>query len=318
MNTDSFQAASEMLAGGRHDLAEPLIRRGLQRDPDSPFGHALLALCLHHKDDAAGAEREAAEAVAQAPDFPFCHYVRGLILLKAKKTAEAEEAALTALDLDPENENHLALLGQVRLAQKRRDEALELALRGLRVDPNDLNCLNLRIVALRALGRNAEAQVAAREILRRHPEDELSHIQAGLAKSMAGDDDAARAHFGEALRIDPTNQPLAREYESRSRGSYALWVVGAVFAVVGALTPWSKVAMTGRSLRGLSWILPLLALSASWGRRGRLIASLGAVGALLAWAWVAFQGGRLTEARLALSAAAVASLVPVVRALRGV
>ena len=313
---DPLQAASEMLAGGRYDLAEPLIRRGLQQDPESPFGHALLALCLHHKDDVEGAEREAGEAVARAPDFPFCHYVRGLILLKAKKVAEAETAALTALDLDPENENHLALLGEVRLAQKRPEDALELALRGLRVDPNDLNCLNLRILALRALGRNAEAQVAAREILQRHPEDELSHIQAGLARSMARDDDAARAHFAEALRIDPTNRPLARAFAGRSGGF--LWVIGAVFAVVGALTPWTKIAMTGRSLRGLTWILPLLVLGSAWGRRKRLLLSLGAVAAPLAWAWLAFQGGRLTEARLALSAAAVASLVPVARALRGV
>ncbi|HEX7902143.1 MAG TPA: tetratricopeptide repeat protein [Planctomycetota bacterium] len=313
---DPFQGAFEMLAGGRPDLAEPLIRRGLQRQPDSPFGHALLALCFHHRDDHAAAEREAREAVAQAPDVPFCHYVLGRVLLSAKRIAEAETAALTALDLLPENEGHLALLGQIRIAQKRGAEALELAERGLAIDPNDLNCLNLRIVALRELGRNAEAQLAAREILQRHPEDEVAHIQAGLARSMVGDDDAGRAHFAEALRIDPTNQPLARAFERRSGGF--LWVIGAVFAVAGALTPWTKIAMTGRSLRGLTWILPLVVLGAAWGRRKRLLASLAAVAALLTWAWFAFKGGRLTEARLALSAAAVASLVPAGLALRGV
>jgi tetratricopeptide (TPR) repeat protein len=316
VTVDPFQAASEMIAGGRHDLAEPLVRRGLQRQPDSPFGHALLALCLHHKDDVQGAEREAREAVALAPDVPFCHYVHGRLLLSAKRVAEAETAALTALDLAPENESHHALLGQVRIAQKRAAEALELATRGLAIDPNDLNCLNLRIVALRELGRNAEAQIAARDILQRHPEDELSHIQAGLARSMARDDDGARAHFAEALRIDPNNQPLARAFERRS-GGY-LWVIGAIFAIVGAITPWTKPAMTGRSLRGLTWILPLLVLGAAWGRRRRLLASLTAVAALLAWAWLAYQGNRLTEARVALSAAAVAALVPVTLGLRGV
>ena len=72
------------------------------------------------------------------------------------------------------------------------------------------------------------------------------------------------------------------------------------------------------SLRGLTWILPLVALGAAWGRRKRLLASVGAVAALLAWAWLAFQGTRLTEARIALSAAAVAALVPVTLGLRGV
>jgi len=316
---DPFQAASEMIAGGRHDLAEPVIRRGLQANPDSPFGHALLALCLHYKDDPEGAAREAREAVVLSPDTAFCHYVLGMVLVEAKKIAEAETAALTALDLDPENESHLALLARVRLRQKRGDEALELALRGLRIDPNDLNCLNLRILSLRALGRNAEAQVASREILERHPDSQISQLQAGIARGMARDDAAAQAHFKEALRLDPGNTNLVRIFESPSRGSVLLWAVGAVFAVVGAITPWTRAALTGRSLRALTWILPLMALGAAWGRGKRVLAAVGTVAALLGWAWLAFRGGRLTEARAALSAAAVASLlVPVALAWRRV
>ena len=305
-----------MLAGGRHDLAESVVRRGLKGDPDSPFGHALLALCLHHKDDAEGAARQAREAVALSPDTAFCHYVLGLVLVEAKKVAEAESAALTALELDPENESHLALLARVRLRQKRADEALELVLRGLRIDPNDLNCLNIRIVALRELGRNAEAQLASREILQRHPENQISQLQAGIARGLVQDDVGARAHFAEALRIDPSNRPLARAFERRSGG--ILWIIGSVFAAVGAITPWTRAALTGRSLRGLTFILPLLILAAGWGSRRRLISGLGVVAMLLGWSWIAFQGGRLTEARVALSAAAVASLVPAALAWRGV
>jgi tetratricopeptide (TPR) repeat protein len=318
MSGDPFRAAAEILGGGRADLAEPLVRRGLEADPDSPFGHALLALCLHHKEDVDGAEREAREAVAQGPGFPFGHYVLGLVLLKSKKVVEAEAAAMSALDLAPEDENHLALLGRVRLARKRPAEALELALRGLAVDPNDLNCLNLRVVALRELGRNAESQLAARELLARHPDDELGHIQAGLARSAVHDHDGARAHFGEALRLDPTNAALAEAFESRHPGRARLAGVAAIVAVVGAFVPWTNAAATGRCLRAHTVLLPLFLLGVAWGRPRRLLAGGAALAVALALAWAAFQAGRITEARIALAAAVVVVLVPIVSAARGI
>lgn len=319
---DPLQAASELLAGGRHDLAEPLIRRSLERDPDQPFGHALLALCHHHGDREEPARREAEEAVRLAPDLPFCHYVLGMVLLKAKKVQGAEAAALTALDLDPEDESYLGLLASVRVAQKRHPEALDLVEQGLRIDPNDLNCLNLRIHVLRQLGRNAEAQVAAREILARHPEDEISHIQAGIARSRVHDDAGAHAHFGEALRIDPTNAAVADAYDvGPGIPLYAL-LLGAVFAGVGSIMPWTKAALTGRCLHTLSWMLPVFLVVGVFARRRRRARRLllwgGLLGILLAASWLAFSAGRLVEARAALGAAAVVALLPALGTLRGV
>lgn len=317
---EAFQAASELLAGGRDDLAEPLIKRGLAAEPDHPFGHALMALCHLRRDESAAAEREAAEAVKLGPDIPFCHYVLGMVRLASKRLPEAEAAAEAALDLDPEDESYLGLLGRIRLAQKRPQEALELVEQGLRVDPNDLNCLNLRIDALRHLGRNAEAQAAVRDILTRHPEDELSHLQAGLARSRVHDDDGARAHFGEALRLDPTNRGAAAAYEEGG-SSLGVVLLGGVFAVVGGLLPWTNAAVTERCLRGLTWMLPVLAVAGVWGRRSRRARRLllwgGVLAALLAGAWLALKAGRLVEARAALSAAALAALAPGVLSLRG-
>ena len=320
---DPFHAASELLAGGRHDLAEPLVKRGLAADPDSAFGHALLALCLHHQERE-GAVEAARQAVALGPALPFCHYVLGMVLLKAKQVPAAEEAAMTALDLDPENESHLGLLGHVRVAQKRHAEALALADQGLRIDPNDLNCLNLRIHALRQLGRNAEAQIAAREILQRHPDDEVAHLQAGIARQQILDDAGAHAHFGEALRLDPTNVAVARAFEEGGSGGGTLWVmlIGAVFGLVGGLMPWTNPALTGRCLRGLTWLLPVVVLVGVWGRRSRRLPRLlfwgGLLGALLGGAWIALRAGRLVEARAALTAAGVVALLPGAASLRGV
>ncbi len=320
---DPLHAASELLAGGRSDLAEPLVKRGLEADPDSPFGHALLALCRHHQDRD-GAVAEAREAVALGPDLPFCHYVLGMVLLKAKQVPEAEAAAQVALELDPENENHLALLGHVRVAQKRHPEALALAEQGLRVDPNDLNCLNLRIHVLRQLGRNAEAQLAAREILERHPDDDLAHVQAGIARRQVFDEEGAHAHFGEALRLDPTNAAVARAFEEGVGSSATLWLllIGAVFGLLGGILPWTNAAITERCLRWLTWILPLVAVAGVWGRRSRRLPRLllwgGLLGALLAGAWIALRGGRLVEARSALTAAGIVALLPGAGSLRGV
>lgn len=321
---DPFHAASDLLAGGRCDLAEPLVKRGLEADPDSPFGHALLALCLHHQDRD-GAVAEAREAVALGPDQPFCHYVLGMVLLKARKVPEAEAAARSALELDPENESHLALLGHVRVAQKRHAEALALVEQGLRVDPNDLNCLNLRIHVLRQLGRNAEAQLAAREILQRHPEDDLAHVQAGIARRQVFDDAGAQAHFGEALRLDPTNAAVARAFDEGGGGGagpLGVLLAGAAFGLLGGVLPWTNAALTERCLGWLSWILPPVAVAGVWGRRSRRLPRLllwgGLLGALLGGSWLALRSGRLVEARAALSVAAVVALLPGVGSLRGV
>ena len=318
---EPFQAASELLAGGRADLAEPLLKRGLAAEPDSPFGHALLALCRHHQDRPEPALAEAREAAALGPDIPFCRYVLGTVLLRAKQVREAEAEATSALEMEPENESYLVLLGHVRLAQKRRAEALDLAEQGLRVDPNDLNCLNLRIHALRQLGRNAEAQVAARELLHRHPEDEIAHLQAGLARRRVFDDEGAHAHFGEALRIDPTNRAAAGAFDEGRRSLLVLFF-GAVFALVGGILPWTNAALTGRCLRGLTWMLPIVVLAGVWGRRSRRLPRLllwgGLLGVLLGWAWIALRAGRLVEARAALTAAGVLALLPGALALRGV
>ncbi len=319
---DPLQAAADLLAAGRHDLAEPLVKRGLEANPDSSFGHALLALCLH-RQDREGALAEAREAVALGPDLPFSHYVLGMVLLQDKKVPEAERAALAALELEPENENHLGLLGHVRVAQKRHDEALALAEQGLRVDPDDLNCLNLRIHVLRRLGRNAEAQLAARDILQRHPEDELAHIQAGIARSQVYDEDGAHAHFGEALRLDPTNRAVARVFEQGSGGGALLILLtGAVFGLLGGILPWTNPALTERCLRWLSWMLPLVALAGVWGRRSRRLPRLlvwgGLLALLLGGSWLALRSGRLVEARAALTAAGVVALLPGVGSRRGV
>lgn len=116
---DEFVRAGEFLDAGRADLAEALIRRGLERSPGSGGGHALLSLTFTLTGRRREAKAEAAEALRCAPNDAFAYYVQGCALLEAGNVSEAEAAAEQALKIAPLHWPHAHLLARIRFAQKR-------------------------------------------------------------------------------------------------------------------------------------------------------------------------------------------------------
>lgn len=187
----------------RFDLAENELRQELTTDPDQPHAHALLGLCLAHREQFAEATREAREAVHLAPDYPFAHYVLGHILHDRHLLNEAEKAAREAIRLDPDASAHRSLLAGICFDKGDWSAALAVAEEGLELDPEDVGCANLKSMALVKLGRKQEAARTLDGVLSRDPENEISHANQGWTYLEQRKPDKALEHFREALRLNP-------------------------------------------------------------------------------------------------------------------
>jgi tetratricopeptide (TPR) repeat protein len=209
--TAHYDRALLLYQQSRYDLAEQELRHALAEEPDNPFSHALLALCLcDRKDHPAAALHEAEEAIHLGPDVSYTHYALAYVLFQHDQLKEAETAIEQALELDPGDADYYSLLASIRFQQRRWPAALEAAERGLELDAEHGGCTNLRAMALVKLGRRSEAGAALGDALSRDPEDALTHANQGWTFLEQREPHKALEHFREALRLDP-NLEWARE-----------------------------------------------------------------------------------------------------------
>src|SRR5262245_54909732 len=115
----------------RYEMAEGELRQALTAEPDEPYAHALLGICLAERKQFKEATEEAERAVHLAPDFAFAHYALASILQDRAHIPEARRAINEALRLDPADADYLARLAAIELHDKKWAAALEAAERGL-------------------------------------------------------------------------------------------------------------------------------------------------------------------------------------------
>jgi tetratricopeptide (TPR) repeat protein len=199
-----LQRATLLYQQGRYDHAENETRRLLTADPNSARGHALLALCLIHREAYKDALFESSEAIRLDPMDAFNHYVRGEVLLSTERADEAMESARMAVSIEPFDPSHHALIAKIHLNKRRWRDALAAADEGLSHDPEDVACSNYRVMALVKLGFRADAAQSMGQTLALDPEDAYSHANQGWTLLHEGKPKEAMNHFKEALRIDPT------------------------------------------------------------------------------------------------------------------
>jgi len=236
-------------------------------DPDSPRGHAYLALSRIDQQKNAGALEAAERAVALSPADPFSHHILAVVLHRLDRGKAPLAAIEEAIRLDPENEAHFAVLAGIRLGLRDWKAALAAAERGLALNPEDVQCANLRSMALVRLGRKEEAMETVDFAVERAPENAWSHANQGWNFLHRNDPKRAQGHFREALRLEPdmecARQGMLEALKARNsvyRGmlAYFLWmgrqsaklqwafVIGTylISRYIGGLTP---------DDRGLGW-----------------------------------------------------------------
>jgi tetratricopeptide (TPR) repeat protein len=205
MNGDDhhIKHARMLLGQGRHDLARGPLREALGQDPDDAEASALLAWCHLQADEYAPATELAQRAIALDPGEPFFHFVLGNVFLDRDMPRDAMRHAEEALRLDPADADHWRLLSSVHGSTKRWRESLDAAERGLSLDAEHAGCSHMRVIALRGLGRGAEAADANRGLLGREPDSAVAHANAGWTCLHRSQIRQAKTHFREALRLDP-------------------------------------------------------------------------------------------------------------------
>lgn len=206
----SMERAQILLQQSRYDLAEAELRRALSEDPNDPFCHAALSLCLSELGRHQEATEEAQAAVALAPDLPYAHYALASVLQDRNQLDEARAAIEEAIRLDPEEPDYQALLSNIWFNRRRWKAALEAAEVALVLDPEHVAANNLRAMALVKLGRKTEAGATIQTAMARDPENSLTHANQGWALLHAADYPRALEHFREALRLNPQSD-WARE-----------------------------------------------------------------------------------------------------------
>jgi tetratricopeptide (TPR) repeat protein len=203
MTNAHLERAQIWLEQNRFDLAEPELRKVLAVDPEEPWAHAALAVCLvelgRAKDGLAAAER----AIGLAPEWDVPHVAHAHALLALERPREAEAAARQAIACAADDSRAHAMLARALVGQKRWREAQAAAEAGLQIDPEDDTCANMRALALIQLGEGKAADLALEAALRRDPENPQTHMNLGWSALHRRDAGAAIAHYREALRLDP-------------------------------------------------------------------------------------------------------------------
>ena len=229
----NLQRAQLLMSQDRHTEAAGELRQALAQDPNNPYLHAVLAICLAENEAYGDATAEARQAIHLGPDVPLAHYAHAKVLLHRQFFKEAQQAIDQAIQLDPQDADAWALSSAICMNRRDWKAALEAAEHGLEIDSEHVECTNLRAMALVNLGRKEQAGATIDAALARNPENALTHANQGWTLLHRREPVKAMEHFREALRLDPTldwaragivEALKARHFVYRWMLSYFLWM----------------------------------------------------------------------------------------------
>ncbi len=236
----ALQRASELIAQGKHEAAEQIVKRMLRHCPHDGEALRMAAELADSRNDIGEADYYWKKAIRQnaSSDVLFQY---GQFLIKSHRLAEAFECFKQALDaepqhamshnelgvlffqqgdvegalhhlqravdLDPQNLTHLKNLADLKMASGDFQDALHLYQRILELDPQDVETLTALANLSFSLERLDDAEFFFQEILKHDPENERAQTmiaEVRMTRFLSGE--AAQQKVTEDSTIDPSNR----------------------------------------------------------------------------------------------------------------
>ncbi|MFA1545880.1 tetratricopeptide repeat protein [Actinomadura chokoriensis] len=186
--------------------AEEAARKAIERLPHDAHQRWSLGWAYISQDlDEAGLA-EFRRAVELDPDDAWFQAQVGQALWYLNRYGEAESFIRDALRTQPDNVDLRSQLGQILLYQHRYDAALEEFTRAEGAEVSDLTAM--RIATLRAAGLYEEAEVLARDAVRRRPDIAALYTELRLVYSDRGRYAEAEATLRDGMRVLPASAEL--------------------------------------------------------------------------------------------------------------
>ncbi len=163
---------SKVLAwAGKHEEADRLALRALQKMPDDANTQYLAGGALFRQGDLDGAEAHFRKSLRLAPESAGAHNALGLIFTQRGNLDQAAGCFQRALRINPNLDDAHYNLALVFEAQQNFDLAVQHLQHAIRINPNSLD----------------------------------AHISLGISFGRKGALDRAKAHFEQALGINPNH-----------------------------------------------------------------------------------------------------------------
>jgi tetratricopeptide (TPR) repeat protein len=188
----------------RFDAAAKEVEQALSFDPENSEALKYLSLIRYNTNDYKDGLKAAQQLLGKTPDDPTAHYLASINFIGLKKLSEAEQHIRQALTQYADEPDYYAVLSRIYMDKKDFTSALDFAEAALESDPEHVEALNYRTLCLTKLGRKEETHYAVLETLAASPDNAYTHTNVGWSKLELGDHQAAKQHFAEALRLDPT------------------------------------------------------------------------------------------------------------------
>jgi tetratricopeptide (TPR) repeat protein len=193
----SYDAGRTLLRYEQYALARDFLRRAAAGTPEARLD---LAMALYFTD---GSQQALAVLDQAPPDHKDGdqRLMKAWILDAAGRTTEADKILEESLNYSvarPRLAQEAALLF---VRHKQNAKALDMIGRASKLTPDDAGILLTRVVVLCAMGRNAEAEKAVREIENRWPEWDRPYLVEGLLMEHASRPDDARRRIQIALAL---------------------------------------------------------------------------------------------------------------------
>ena len=197
-----------------------MFNKAVEIDPEYARAWAALAdsyamICMYweaSEENLAGADAASMRALELLPTLAESHVSRGLYHFAKRNNREAIAEFETALRLDPGLFEACYFYARVRFQRSELEQAARLFEKAERIRPDDFQAPTLLRQVYRSLGREEEAQAAARRALKRAEEhlelnpDDTRALNLGCASLIeCGENERAMQWAERSLAIDGDN-----------------------------------------------------------------------------------------------------------------